>query len=108
MYLPVLGSHLTSWKVSRGSKKGESWKLTWLFDSKELMVISATELLSWNAFSALMTGAYVARGKWILGKLWDQLQHGEKESQYQGLTVPSWSGTRSNQRSASRRTEARR
>ncbi len=46
MYLPWRGSHLTSW----------------LLLSKQAMVISETELDSWKALSAEMTGAYVARG----------------------------------------------
>ena len=51
MYLPVLGSHLTSCPPT----------------SKHAFVSSETERLSWKAFSAEMMGAYVASGKWIRG-----------------------------------------
>merc|ERR1719164_406018 len=51
MYLPWRGSHLT----------------IWLAGSEHMLVISATDSCSWYAFSAEMTGAYVASGKWIRG-----------------------------------------
>merc|ERR1711916_141334 len=51
MYFPGRGSHLTIWFAG----------------SKTPLVISATESCSWYAFSAEMTGAYVAMGKWIRG-----------------------------------------
>ncbi|KAF0755455.1 putative secreted protein [Aphis craccivora] len=51
MYLPCRGSHLT----------------IWLAGSKHAFVISATDSCSWYAFSADMTGAYVASGKWMRG-----------------------------------------
>merc|ERR1712055_1275618 len=51
MYLPWRGSHFT----------------IWLAGSKQAFEISETDSCSWYAFSAEMTGAYVARGKWIRG-----------------------------------------
>merc|ERR1712141_242276 len=51
MYFPCRGSHFTIWFAG----------------SKHAFVISPTVNCSWYAFSAEMTGAYVARGKWILG-----------------------------------------
>merc|ERR1712010_222623 len=51
MYLPCRGSHLT----------------IWLAGSKHAFVISATVSCSWYAFSAEITGEYVANGKWIRG-----------------------------------------
>lgn len=53
LYFPSLGSHFT----------------IWLPFSKQENVISATEFCSWFALSADKRGAYVARGKWIRGKL---------------------------------------
>merc|ERR1712151_766760 len=51
MYFPCRGSHFT----------------IWLAGSKQALVISETVSCSWYAFSAEMTGAYVASGKWIRG-----------------------------------------
>jgi hypothetical protein len=39
--------------------------------SKQAKVISATVFCSCDAFSAERRGAYVARGKWIRGKLYE-------------------------------------
>ena len=51
MYFPCRGSHLT----------------IWLDGSKHAFVISATEICSWYALAADITGAYVTSGKWIRG-----------------------------------------
>ena len=49
--IPWRGSHLTIWFPG----------------SKQALEISETVNCSWKAFSDEMIGAYVARGKWILG-----------------------------------------
>ena len=84
MYLPWRGSHLT----------------IWLLGSKHDMVISWTELASWAALAAEMTGAYATRGKWIRGYgtrlVWNSLRSTLSEpSKRSDAVIEETTGSRS-------------
>ena len=77
MYLPSRGSHLT----------------IWLPGSKHENVISDTVFCSWCALSAEMSGAKLATGKWMRGKLPCFVSKACASLNYV-RTERGWSGTR--------------
>lgn len=83
IYFPFRGSHLT----------------IWLWGSKQELEISWTELASWEARAADMTGAYDTNGKWILGYgtrlVWNSLRSTFKEPSKRREAVIEETTTRS-------------